>query len=364
MVEGGDGRERTIFSLRGLYEQYGYRKYKMNKFESYDLYQENRDFLPSERIITFPDAHGKLLALKPDITLSIVRTTPGEAGAPRRVYYCENVYRAPAAEEDMKELLQLGIEYLGEVDLYAESEVLLLALRSLAEISRDSVLCVSHMGFLQALYRRAGAPPAARAELSRAIAARNKTALMEACTRFGIPARETEALSEVCSLYGEAGEVLPKLSAIAGEGEGGEAVRELAALCRILSAAAPGSALMLDFSVTGNTDYYNGLVFQGFVEGIPTAVLSGGRYDSLLGRLGKCGGAIGFAVYTDLLERLYTEDAEAEVFDVLLVYGDSDPAAVAKKVLELTAAGLRVTAQKNEETTVRYRRLCRLPGEA
>ena len=65
--------EKAIFSLRNLYEQYGYKKYKMSKFEEYDLYLENKSFLPSQQVITFTDLSGKLMALKPDVTLSIAK---------------------------------------------------------------------------------------------------------------------------------------------------------------------------------------------------------------------------------------------------------------------------------------------------
>ena len=67
--------EKTAFLLRSLYQQYGCLQYKMSKFEEYDLYAKNRDFLVSDNIITFTDTNGKLMALKPDVTLSIVRNT-------------------------------------------------------------------------------------------------------------------------------------------------------------------------------------------------------------------------------------------------------------------------------------------------
>lgn len=65
--------------LNGLYEQYGYRKFRMSKFEDYDLYAQNKDFLKSGHIITFTDVDGALKALKPDITLSIMKTTMAAA---------------------------------------------------------------------------------------------------------------------------------------------------------------------------------------------------------------------------------------------------------------------------------------------
>ena len=65
--------ERAVFSLRELYGSYGYIRHKVSKFEEYDLYARNKSFLVSENILTFTDTDGRLMALKPDITLSIIK---------------------------------------------------------------------------------------------------------------------------------------------------------------------------------------------------------------------------------------------------------------------------------------------------
>ena len=53
--------ELAAFSLRSLYRQYGYLPYKMSKFEEYEYYIRNKDFLVSDRIITFTDTNGRLM---------------------------------------------------------------------------------------------------------------------------------------------------------------------------------------------------------------------------------------------------------------------------------------------------------------
>ena len=51
-------------------------------------------------------------------------------------------------------------------------------------------------------------------------------------------------------------------------------------------------------------EYYNGLVFQGYLQGMPRPLLKGGRYDLLMQKFTPGAGAIGFAVYLDKLDRL------------------------------------------------------------
>ncbi|MBQ4609729.1 MAG: ATP phosphoribosyltransferase regulatory subunit, partial [Clostridia bacterium] len=111
----------------------------------------------------------------------------------------------------------------------------------------------------------------------------------------------------------------------------------------------------LDFSVVNDMNYYNGLIFAGFIDGIPSGVLSGGRYDYLLSRMGKKGQAIGFAVYLDQIDRLLGEKAECDV-DVLITYGADTPAdAVIAAARKQTAAGRSVRVQRAGKADIRYR---------
>ena len=71
-----DSQEKIGFLLRSLYAGTGYSRYRMGKFEEYDLYSRNKDFLFSEGVITFTDTNGRLMALKPDVTLSIMLPGP------------------------------------------------------------------------------------------------------------------------------------------------------------------------------------------------------------------------------------------------------------------------------------------------
>ena len=115
--------ERAIYALRALYNRYGYTPYKMSKFEEYDLYVKNKDFLISEGIITFTDTRGKLLALKPDVTLSIIKNSKDVAKGVSKVYYNENVYRIAKGSHVFKEITQTGLECIGDIDAYPTNQI-------------------------------------------------------------------------------------------------------------------------------------------------------------------------------------------------------------------------------------------------
>lgn len=354
--------ELAILELRALYEQYGYREFRMSKFEEYDFYAEYRSFLQAENILTFHDPSGKLLALKPDITLSIVRSVKEDAPLPQRLCYSETVYRAAGDVLSFREIPQVGLEYIGDIGPYAMCEVLSLALDSLAALSPRFIMDVSHVGLAAGLLSETGLPAADQAQLSACIRAKNAHGIRALCAEKGVSAALGEMLARLSGLYGPSGAVLDELRTLDVNETTHAAIEELSALCASL-ARAGCAGVNLDFSLLSDLSYYNGVIFQGFLPELHACVLSGGRYDSLLRRMQKPGGAIGFAVYVGLLDGLGTQ---AETFDVdtlLIPAPDADPAEVLRKVRELTAAGKRVCVRERDDGAVRPRETLRAHGQ-
>ena len=83
----------------------------------------------------------------------------------------------------------------------------------------------------------------------------------------------------------------------------GGALEELRVLCQALEERGETARLKLDLSLANDMDYYNGLVLQGYLTGLPRAVLKGGRYDPLAAQFRPGTRAVGFALYLDELDR-------------------------------------------------------------
>ncbi len=349
--------EQVIFSLRGLFEQYGYKKFKMSKFEEYDFYADNRSFLSSENILTFTGLDGKLLALKPDVTLSIVKNTKGSRETAERVYYNENVYRARKGAGEYKEIMQVGLEYIGEVDDYATLEVLLLAQKSLKAISDQYIMDLSHMGFVAGLMEEVNLPYAQQKAVLSCISEKNPHGVRAICTEAGVADELTQKLAALASLYGPLEVTLEQAKSLCCNGKMEQAVAELEGILRCLKIGGNEKNVNLDFSIVNDMDYYTGVIFQGFIDGVPAGILSGGRYDNLIHKMGKDADAIGFAVYLDLLERFESTEKEYDV-DTLLLYEDGvDTAALAKAAQMLTDNGQSVLVQKKNTGNVKYKQL-------
>ena len=295
-------KERASFALRALYEAAGCRKYHMGRFEEYGLYQENRSFLSSEQVITFTDLDGRLLALKPDVTLSIAKTAQPAPGETLRYYYHENVYRPSVESHTFKEISQMGLEMLGAVGEAQVQQAVCLAARSLDALGADWVLEVSHMAYLFGLFDALGVPDAARAKLLEKLREKNAHELRAAAGAAGLADAAADILCSVLSLCGSYADTLAKAAALCRNDAMRAAVAELEALAVPLEKA--GGVIRLDMTLAGEMEYYNGLVFQGYLKALPRPLLKGGRYDLLMQKFTPGAGAIGFAVYLDELDRL------------------------------------------------------------
>ena len=349
--------EKAVFALRALYRQYGYLPYKMSKFESYEYYIQNKDFLVSDRIITFNDTNGRLLALKPDVTLSIINNAKDLPGQVEKLFYNENVYRVSENTHQFKEIMQAGLECIGDIDLYDIFESVSLAAQSLALISQDFVLQISHLGILSAVLEQTCPDPVFRQKIIGCMKSKNPHDLARICQQYGV---EDTKLTQLMSAYGPRSKVIAQLENL---GCGEEALQELRTLSQLLDQLPWSDRVIFDFSAVNNMNYYNGIVFRGFLSGICESVLAGGQYDKLMQKLERRAGAVGFAVYLDLLEQLPGEENEFDV-DVLLLYEeDADKMAVANAVAQLTTQGKTVSTQKSIPQKLRYREILKLSKE-
>jgi ATP phosphoribosyltransferase regulatory subunit len=332
--------------LRGLYEQYGYGLYRMAKFEEYDFYTGHKDFLPSSQILAFTDVGGKLMALKPDVTMSIVKRTRATMDRPERLYYNESIYRPSGDAREFREIRQAGLEYIGRVTPYADAELVTLALKSLELMDGEYVLDVSHMGFLTGLLDSFDAPRQAKRDMLGCIEAKNAHGLARLAEAHGIGAEGADRLMALVSMGGGIEAALAKARGLVANDAMQAALDELQALFGVFGPGSPlRKALRLEFSITLDSKYYNGLMFRGYIKSAPRAILSGGRYDPLLRRLGvRELEAIGFAVYLDEAERSMRQ-RQHRGFDAVILYdAASPPADVHAAVERIVAEGGRVCA--------------------
>jgi len=346
--------EKTYLTLRTLYEKCGYKKFAMRKFEEYSLYVENKNFLTSEYILTFNDPHGRLMALKPDVTLSILKNSAGGSGS-EKTYYRESVYRMDKQSMEYREIEQLGVEMIDCSDVVSLTELCALASDSLTAVDPDSILCISDMGFVMGMLGTLkDATERQKRDIIAYINAGNPHELRPALESAGADSAYAEMFSSLIAFSGDSGETLCMADKVVLCSEMSEALERLRA---IISALSDRKNLRIDMTLTNDSSYYNGLVFRGYVSRIPRSVLSGGCYDKLALKFGKKKGAAGFALYLSELNAYYDEKPEYDA-DVLLIYREcGDLNRVLSKAAELRNSSKSVRVERKIPAGMRFREI-------
>lgn len=297
-----DHTEKMIYALRSLYAEYGYERYRMRKFEEYGLYWKNKDFLISDNVITFTDTNGKLMALKPDVTLSIIKNNRDLIHGVRKLCYNENVYRVSKGSNSFREIMQTGLECLGEIDDVCIGEVLTLASKSLSLASDSFMLNISNLDILSAFLDRMVLDAESRGELIKCISEKNLHGITAVCEASGIGPDQSEELKKLVNVYGPIDQAIPEIRTLCRDFP--ELAEKLEKAVSVFERSPLREKIRIDLSLVSNMKYYNGIIFKGFLNCVPESVLSGGQYDKLMKKLGRRNGAIGFAVYMDQLDRI------------------------------------------------------------
>lgn len=302
-----DKKEEISFLLEGMYRKFGFTKYNMNKFEPYSFYMENEKFLDDNRIITFSDPSGKLLALKPDITMSIVKTALKTPKENHKIYYSESVFRVPKGYDEYREIHQIGVEYIGELDLYQKIEILNLAIKSLETISPDYKLCISNMAIILNILNDLSLSLNQRNDIIKYITQKNehdlnRYLLENKIEDNGVLGAILNVSSDIEKGTLELLELIPQYK---------DEIIKLRDIFEILGSVSDKSKIALDFSHISSTEYYNGLILTGYISGESSPVLRGGRYDNLIWKMGdKTKSALGFAVDLSAIDKILVNNKD------------------------------------------------------
>ena len=342
--------ENNIVSkLTKIYEQYGYKKIKLSKFEDYNLYNNYKDFLQTEHILTFMNLNGNLQSLRPDVTLSIVKKVlKDNNNYTNKIYYIEDIYKIDSVSNEYEEIQQVGVEIIGTLSTYSNLEIISMAVDSLKSINDEYILEISSIDFMFALIDELNLDEDKKLEILNFIYSKNKHDLEKTLIANNIDDKYKNNIISLIDLCGNYREILKKIEHIIINDKMQKAYDELKSLSAVFENYDNFDKILLDFSIESKLGYYNGIIFKGYIKGNNDAVLSGGRYDKLLAKFNahtqnekNKKNAIGFAVYMD---KLYTNDiAKNEYdFDILILYKSGDEKILLSKVQSLIKENKKV----------------------
>ncbi|HEX5647500.1 MAG TPA: ATP phosphoribosyltransferase regulatory subunit [Nitrospira sp.] len=303
-------RFRAIESdLIGVLAGRGYDEIILPTFEYLDVLAPGLEPELVEKCYKIPDrATGRLLLLRPDATAQIARTVAmGMMGdrMPLRLAYRTTVFRhEPEHAGRDREIFQVGAELIGADDPLSDREIIALLIECLRKLglSRFKV-SLGHVGFFKGLLARAGLSSAGQKRAEHAAAKKDLPKLHEILRQEKISARFAQMILEAPELSGNA-DVIARGRRLAGNDRTlTKSLDRLAQVHRLLSHAGYQDVLFLDLGEFRGFDYYDGIVFDVFAEGIGVELGGGGRYNHLIGRFGRNMPSTGFALNVDRVFR-------------------------------------------------------------
>ncbi len=290
-------------ALTGLFARRGYDEIITPEVEYYDLFALSGNAMPQERMLKIIDRSGKILVMRPDCTTPIARvaaTKLKDMVLPQRLYYNQTVFRSGESHVGgSSEIAQCGVELIGASGEKADLEIIAMAVDALRACGLEQFhIEIGHAGFFRSVARELDMDAEQMEILRRLIEGKEFAALAEFLRPYeGQPA--CGALLKISRLFGPV-EVLDEAQALCG---GDESLSYLREIYSQLDRAGYGQYLRFDLGLVHQIEYYTGMVFRGYVAGAGTAVLSGGRYDALVGYFGRPAEATGFAVDVDAVAR-------------------------------------------------------------
>lgn len=312
--------ENSIVSnLINIYERFGFKKIKLSKFEDYNLYNNNKDFLQTEHILTFMNLNGNLKSLRPDVTLSIVKKVlKDNEKETQKIYYIEDIYKIVSNEYE--EIPQVGVEIIGKLNNYSNLEIISMAIESLKSINKNYILEISNIDFISAIFDEINLEENLKIEILNNIYLKNKHDL-EKLLNKNVDDKYKKYILSFIELSGNYKDILKKLKSLIINKKMQKSYEELKSLSAVFEMHNNFDKILLDFSIESQLGYYNGIIFKGYIKESNDIILSGGRYDKLLNKFNSNKNAIGFAIYMD---KLYEKNKTSDFIDILILYKSGD----------------------------------------
>ena len=339
-----------VSELTKIYEQYGYKKIKLSKFEDYNLYNNYKDFLQTEHILTFMNLNGNLQSLRPDVTLSIVKNVLKDNDKyTKKLFYIEDIYKIDDVSNEYEEIQQVGVEIIGTLTKYSNLEIISMVIDSLKTINNNEyILEISSIDFMFALIDELDLDEDKKLEILNLIYSKNKHDLEKTLTANNIDDKYKNAVVSLIDFSGEYKEAVKNIESLIINEKMQKAYDELKSLCAVFENYNNFENILLDFSIESKLGYYNGIIFKGYIKGNNDIILSGGRYDKLLEKFNthisndkNKKNAIGFAVYMDKLYKPNSIKNEYD-FDILILYKSGSEKVLLNKVQNYIQAGKKV----------------------
>ncbi|WP_170840675.1 ATP phosphoribosyltransferase regulatory subunit [Oceanobacillus limi] len=320
-------KEKVIDLLKKRFSTYGYQQIQTPAFESYDLYTTVTGTLKQDDMIKVIDRSGRVLVLRPDITIPITqqvaKQTP-QLTEELRYFYVSDVFRNTSQQITDYEQLQAGVEFFGNNGSEADAEILALVEHILSDLQVGTfTIEIGHAGFFKEILDHLSLTPEQTNQFKQLVQAKNIAGLQQFINKLNMNESVQNIVEQIPLLYGNPTTVIQRAKELELPANMKRKLETLEEICSLLEAYQCTERIVLDLGLINHMDYYSDVIFQGFIESIGKPILTGGRYNHLADQFGASIPAIGFAFDIDLLLTLEQQEDPYDTQEIAVFYDPS-----------------------------------------
>lgn len=291
--------------LRDLFYSRGYYEVETPTIEFYDAFSAEADIMPQETMFKFFDQQGRILVLRPDMTIPVARiaaTKYKDLSRPLKFSYIGNAYKYnEMGGGKQKEFTQAGVEIIGVSTPEADAEVIATAINAIKSTGIDNFqVDIGQVEFFKGLMEETGLSEQDTEQMRMLIDRKDYLGIEELVKEYNLTNELKELIFSIPGLFGSM-DVIDRVERITRNARSLSALQNLRSILNILEDYGYSKYVSVDLGMVQSLNYYTGIIFRGFTYGIGFPVLSGGRYDNLVEKFGKKCPATGFSLGINMI---------------------------------------------------------------
>lgn len=342
-----------INSLEKTFESFGYDEVITPTVEYYKTFSIDDEYMDEEKIYKFFESSGRILVLRPDMTLPIARvvsTKMKELKTPIRLRYTSNIFRVNRKFGGKKnEYTDLGVELIGVPELDGDIEALTMALEGFKKLNISNFkLEIGNIKFFNEIFDKSKIKEDEKEKLAELIEEKSLIELEKFLNSLEIEESKKNFLKRLPWLFGDE-DVLNNNIEFKDDKDVMSAILYLKKINKILKELGYEENITFDLGMVPGVNYYTGIIFKGYIEGARAPVLSGGRYDNLIKSFGRDLPAVGFSIDVDLILENINFNNEEKIKEYIIYYGKNKLVQAIKESRAIRDKGIRVKLLASDE---------------
>ena len=284
--------------IESIFIKNNYIQIKPSIFEDYENFIAINKRTPTKSMVKI--VSDKILVLRPDITTSIIKSLIPiwEDNLVLKLFYHSTVYKNEG-KEGIKEIRQFGCEYLGEISMEADREIVNMSLDILKKFGEKFILEIGNSNYINGLLSELNLKEHQENKFKFLILRKNKIEIKDYMEKIKLKEEIKETLYNIFELNGCIEEVISKAKKLYTNDLMKKGIEQLEEISELLKESECKKYTNCDLSMVGKFDYYEGIMIKGYYANVYKEILSGGRYDSLTEEFGRRVPAIGFCIDVD-----------------------------------------------------------------